>query len=166
MCPAAERARRENLHDIQIFERADINDSGRTSADLAVRRFARTVRVTGDWVLGVVTMTPKYSTIASKSHCIRIGYFYNSAANIPFPIRLMTRNHLISAPGGPSCAQCCTFEVSWTARMQGEGECKSVVDFKWDCPFGDCILDGHGTKRMKRHMNALRGRPLPLPGLD
>lgn len=45
MCPAAERERREHLHDIQIFERVDINDSGRTSAELAVRRFARTVRV-------------------------------------------------------------------------------------------------------------------------
>ena len=69
MCPAAERARRENLHDIQIFERADINDSGRTSADLAVRRFARTVRVMGDWVLDEVTMTPIFSTVASKLHC-------------------------------------------------------------------------------------------------
>ena len=70
MCPAAERARRENLHDIQIFERADINDSGRTSADLAVRRFARTVRETGGWVLGEVTLTPKFSAIAS-----RLDYF-------------------------------------------------------------------------------------------
>ncbi|KAL6782202.1 hypothetical protein ACKKBF_B39440 [Auxenochlorella protothecoides x Auxenochlorella symbiontica] len=43
MCPAAERERREHLHDIQIFERVDINDSGRTSAELAVRRFARTI---------------------------------------------------------------------------------------------------------------------------
>ncbi|KDD73956.1 SAC3/GANP/Nin1/mts3/eIF-3 p25 family protein, partial [Helicosporidium sp. ATCC 50920] len=43
MCPARERERRENLHDVQIFERVDPEDSGRTSAALAVRRFARTI---------------------------------------------------------------------------------------------------------------------------
>jgi len=43
MCPASERERRQNMSDIQIFERVDPNNPNLTSADLAVRRFARTV---------------------------------------------------------------------------------------------------------------------------
>ncbi|KAH7619748.1 putative SAC3 family protein B [Nannochloris sp. 'desiccata'] len=43
MCPASERERRQNMSDIQIFERVDPNNPNLTSAELAVRRFARTV---------------------------------------------------------------------------------------------------------------------------
>lgn len=43
MCPPAERERRQNMNDIQIFERVDPNNSSLTSPALAVRRFARTV---------------------------------------------------------------------------------------------------------------------------
>jgi hypothetical protein len=43
MCPASERERRQNMSDIQIFERVNPNNPNLTSADLAVRRFARTV---------------------------------------------------------------------------------------------------------------------------
>ena len=43
MCPASERERRQNMSDIQIFERVDPNNPNLTSSDLAVRRFARTV---------------------------------------------------------------------------------------------------------------------------
>ena len=43
MCPASERERRQNMSDIQIFERVDPNNPNMTSAELAVRRFARTV---------------------------------------------------------------------------------------------------------------------------
>ncbi|EFN51760.1 hypothetical protein CHLNCDRAFT_54836 [Chlorella variabilis] len=42
MCPAVERERRSRLSDIQIFERLDLENSGLTSAELAVKRFART----------------------------------------------------------------------------------------------------------------------------
>ena len=43
MCPAAERERRQNMSDIQIFERVHPDNINLTSADLAVKRFARTV---------------------------------------------------------------------------------------------------------------------------
>lgn len=43
MCPDAERERRQNMSDVQIFERLDPANPTRTSAELAVKRFARTV---------------------------------------------------------------------------------------------------------------------------
>ena len=43
MCPAAERERRQNMSDIQIFERLHPDNMNETSAELAVKRFARTV---------------------------------------------------------------------------------------------------------------------------
>lgn len=43
MCPAAERERRQNMSDIQIFERVYPDNMNVTSAELAVKRFARTV---------------------------------------------------------------------------------------------------------------------------
>ena len=43
MCPAVERERRQNMSDIQIFERVDPANPNLTSPELAVRRFARTV---------------------------------------------------------------------------------------------------------------------------
>lgn len=43
MCPAPERERRARLSDIQIFERTDLANSAQTSAELAVKRFARTI---------------------------------------------------------------------------------------------------------------------------
>jgi hypothetical protein len=43
MCPAQERQRRESMSDIQIFERPDLANPALTSAELAVKRFARTV---------------------------------------------------------------------------------------------------------------------------
>lgn len=43
MCPVSERERRQNMSDIQIFERVDPNNPNLTSPELAVRRFARTV---------------------------------------------------------------------------------------------------------------------------
>jgi len=43
MCPAAERERRQNMSDIQIFERVHPDNINLTSAELAVKRFARTV---------------------------------------------------------------------------------------------------------------------------
>lgn len=43
MCPAAERERRQNMSDIQIFERVHPDNMNQTSAHLAVKRFARTV---------------------------------------------------------------------------------------------------------------------------
>jgi nuclear mRNA export protein SAC3 len=44
MCPAAERALRERVQDIQVFEQPEPGNPGRTSAALAVKRFARSVR--------------------------------------------------------------------------------------------------------------------------
>jgi hypothetical protein len=43
MCPAAERTRRAGMADVAIFERVDPADATRTSPELAVKRFARTV---------------------------------------------------------------------------------------------------------------------------
>ena len=43
MCPVVERERRQNMSDIQLFERVDPNVPSLTSAELAVKRFARTV---------------------------------------------------------------------------------------------------------------------------
>lgn len=43
MCPVVERERRQNMSDIQLFERVDPNVPSMTSAELAVKRFARTV---------------------------------------------------------------------------------------------------------------------------
>ncbi|KAI7840763.1 hypothetical protein COHA_005577 [Chlorella ohadii] len=43
MCPEVERERRSRLSDIQIFERPDPNNASLTSAELAVKRFARTI---------------------------------------------------------------------------------------------------------------------------
>jgi hypothetical protein len=43
MCPAAERERRQNMSDVQIFERLDPANPSSTSPELAVKRFARTV---------------------------------------------------------------------------------------------------------------------------
>ena len=43
MCPVQERERRQNMSDIQIFERVHLDNMNLTSAELAVKRFARTV---------------------------------------------------------------------------------------------------------------------------
>jgi len=43
MCPPQERARRQSMSDIQIFERLQPDNMNLTSAELAVKRFARTV---------------------------------------------------------------------------------------------------------------------------
>jgi hypothetical protein len=43
MCPAVERERRQNMSDIQLFERVDPVNASLTSPELAVKRFARTV---------------------------------------------------------------------------------------------------------------------------
>jgi len=43
MCPSSERDRRQNMSDIQVFERVDPANASLTSPELAVKRFARTV---------------------------------------------------------------------------------------------------------------------------
>lgn len=43
MCPLEEIQRRQNMSDIQLFERVDPTNSSVTSVELAVKRFARTV---------------------------------------------------------------------------------------------------------------------------
>ena len=43
MCPIAEIERRQNMSDIQLFERVDPNNASASSVELAVKRFARTI---------------------------------------------------------------------------------------------------------------------------
>lgn len=116
MCPAAERARREHLHDIQIFERVDINDSGRTSAELAVRRFARTVCCLGLVLERMVEVQPVlcidcvwWSTagiILLRLPVIHLQHWHTpQTREQPYPdspCRSMTRNPQTFGPEQPS----------------------------------------------------------------